>query len=142
MPNVTVDPTPDDDIFYNPTPGNDVFHAMLLDTLDTDRLYYFDPSNLDHVAEFVGRVFHFTLDFNNAIDSHDVDTFLFMLDYDELQGAHEEFNSFAHVSCAATQDHAHKYVEYLGYDQPVDIIWKMLENTTQLTMTTLLCFPM
>ena len=63
-------------------------------------------------------------------------TFLFTLDYDELRGAHEDFNSFAYVSRAATQDQAHKYVEYLGY-RPLDIIQKTLENTTQLAMTTL-----
>ena len=63
-----------------------------------------------------------------------------MLNYDELQGAHADFDSFAYVSQAAVQDCTHKYVEYLEY-RPVDIICKTLDNTTQLATTTLR-FPM
>ena len=136
VPNMTADPTPDTDIFHDPMPDDDVFHAMQSDTMDTDGLYYFDPTNLNQVAGFVGCAFHLTLDSDDVIDSCNVGKFLFLLNYDKLQGAHEEFDSFAYVSHAATQDQAHKYVEYLKY-QPVDIIQKMLENTTQLTMTTL-----
>ena len=88
----------------------------------------------------MGRAFHLTLEPHDAIDSHDVDIFLFTLDYDKLRGAHEDFNSFAYVSCATKQDQANKYVEYLGY-RPIDIIQKTLENTTQLATTTL-WFPM
>ena len=113
---MTADPTPDDDIFHDPTPGNAVFHSISSDSSDMDGLYYFDPSNIDHVTGFVGCAFHLTLDPDDAIDSHDADRFLFTLDYyDELQGAHEEFDSFAYVSHAAIQDCAHMYVEYLGY---------------------------
>ena len=121
-------------------PDDDIFHATSSDTPDTDGLYYFDLSDIEHGNTFMGRAFHLTLEPQGAIDSHDVDIFLFTLDYDELRGAHEEFDSFAYVSRATTQDQAHKYVEYLGY-QPINIIQKTLENMTQLA-TTMLQFPM
>ena len=121
-------------------PDDDIFHATSSDPPNEDGLYYFDPSNIDHAKEFVRSAFHLTLEPQDAIDSHDVDIFLFTLDYDKLRGAHEDFDSFAYVSRAATQDRAHKYVEYLGY-HPVNIIRKTLENTTQLATTTLQ-FPM
>ena len=128
------------DIFYDTsdlTPDDEIFQDK---HYDMDGLYYFDPSDLDHVTDFMGHDFHLTLDPDDAIDSHDVDKLLFMLGYDELRGAHEAFNSFAYVSQTAVRDHAHKYVEYLGY-QLIDIIWKTLENITQLATTTLQ-FPM
>ena len=87
-----------------PTPDDNVFHPMQLDTMDTDGLYYFDPSDLDQIAGFVGHAFHLRLDPSDVIDSHNVDKFLFMLNYDELLEAHEEFDSFSCVSHAATQD--------------------------------------
>ena len=121
-------------------PENETFHATSSDTPNADGLYYFDPSDIDHTRGFVGCAFHLTLEPHDAINSHDVDIFLFTLAYDELRGAREDFDSFAYVSCAATQDQAHKYVEYLGY-QPIGIIRKTLENTTQLATTTLQ-FPM
>ena len=117
-------------------PDDDIFHATSSDTPDADGLYYFDPSDIDHTNGFMGCAFHLTLELQDAIDSHDVDMFLFTLDYDELRGTHEEFDSFAYVSHAATQDWAHKYIEYLGY-WPIDIIQKTLENMTQLATTTL-----
>ena len=66
--------------------------------------------------------------------SRELDTFT--LDEDHS----EELDSVALASRAAIQDRARKYVEYLGY-HPVDIVWKTLENTTQLATTTLQ-FPM
>ena len=79
--NMTANSIPD--IFYNSIP--DIFYNasdMILDdaiTQDThpdmDNLYYFDPSDLDYVPDFVGHAFHLTLDPNGAIDSHDVDSF-------------------------------------------------------------------
>ena len=122
------------------TPDDDIFHATSSNTSDTDGLYYFDPSDFEHGNTFMGCAFHLTLEPQDAIDSHDVNIFLFTLDYDELRGAHEEFDSFAYVSHAATQDQAHKYIEYLGY-HPINIIWKTLENMMQLA-TTMLQFPM
>ena len=106
VPNMTVDPTPDANIFHDPMPDkNNAFHAMHLDTINVDGLYYFDPSNLDQeVTGFVECAFHLMLDPNDIIDSHNVDKFLFMLDYDELWEAHKEFGSFAYGSHAATQD--------------------------------------
>ena len=145
----TPDPTPEliTEIFYDapdtpdePIPNDDIFHATSSNTSDMDGLYYFDPSDIEHGDTFMGRAFHLTLEPQDAIDSHDVDTFLFTLDYDELRGTNEEFNSFAYMSHAATQDQAHKYILYLRY-RPIDIIRKTLENTMQLTMTTL-HFPM
>ena len=145
----TPDPTPDPitEIFYDapdtldePIPNDDIFHATSSNTSDMDGLYYFDPSDIEHGDTFMGRAFHLTLEPQDAIDSHDVDTFLFTLDYDELRGTNEEFNSFAYMSCATTQDQAHKYILYLRYC-PINIIRKTLENTMQLTMTTL-HFPM
>ena len=121
-------------------PDDDTFHTASSDTPDADGLYYFDPSNIDHVSGYMGHAFHLALEPHDAIDSHDVDIFLFTLDYDELRGAHEDFDSFAYVSCATTQDQAHKYVEYLRY-LLINIIRKTLENTTQLALTTLQ-FPM
>ena len=109
MSDFMVDPTTE--IFYDvldppneSAPDDDIFHATSSNTPDTDGLFYFDPSDIDHGTEFMGCAFHLTLDPQDAIDSHDVDIFLFTLDYDELRGAHEEFDSFAYVSCAATQD--------------------------------------
>ena len=52
----------------------------------------------------MGHAFHLTLEPQDAIDSHDIDIFFFTLDYDDLRGVHEEFNSFAYVSRVATQD--------------------------------------
>ena len=132
------DPKPDPitEIFYDApetpdasTSDDDIFHATSSHTSDTEGLYYFDPSDTEHGTTFVGRAFHLTLDPQDAIDSHDVDTFLFTLDHDELRGANEAFDTFAYVSHATTQDRAHRYIEYLGY-RPIDIIQKTLENTT------------
>ena len=78
--------------------------ATSFNTSDMDGLYYFDPSDIEHGDTFGGCAFHLMLEPQDAIDSHDVDTFLFTLDYDELRGTNEEFNSFAYVSCATTQD--------------------------------------
>ena len=138
-------PTPDPitEIFYDvpktldeSTPDDDIFHATSSHTSDTDGLYYFDPSDIEHGGTFVGHAFHLTLDPQDAIDSHDVNTFLFTLNHDELRGANEAFDSFAYVSRATTQDRAHKYIAYLGY-RPINIIQKTLENTMQLATTTL-----
>ena len=104
----TPDPTPDPitEVFYDtePIPDDDIFHATSSNTSDTDGLYYFDPSDTKYGDTFMGRAFHLTLEPQDAIDSHDVNTFLFTLNYDELRGAKEDFDSFAYMSCAATQD--------------------------------------
>ena len=82
----------------------DVFHVTSPEARDTDDLYYFDPSDNEHASDFMGRTFHLTLEPHNAINSHDVDIFLFTLDYNKIRGAHEDFDSLAYVSHAATQD--------------------------------------
>ena len=116
---------------------------------------------------FIGRAFHLSLDPMMVIDLVDVDHFLMTLDHAELRGDHEDFDSFTYISQTGSkeldtytnddtqldtldsiafaskttiQDHAHQYVEYLGY-RPVNIVCKTLENTSQLAKT-ILQFPM
>ena len=89
-----------------------------------------------------------------VIDSVDVDHFLMTLDHAELRGDHEDFDSFTYISRTGSkdldtyanddtqldtldsiafapkttiQDHAHQYVEYLGY-HPVNIVRKTLRT--------------
>ena len=91
----TPNPMPDPimEIFYDlpdtpdeSTPDDDIFHATSSHTSDTDGLYYFDPSDIEHGNTFMGHAFHLTMEPQDAIDSHDVNIFLFTLDYDELRG--------------------------------------------------------
>jgi hypothetical protein len=85
--------------------------------------------------------FHLSIDYDKVIlASSDVDAFLEQLDYTELRGDNEEFDTFAYASRAAINDQAERYVEYLGY-RLVNIVRKTLEKTTQLA-TTILRFPM
>jgi hypothetical protein len=86
------------------------------------------------------KAFHLSIDYDKIIDSATVDSFLGQLNYAELRGDHEEFDTFAYASCAAIQDQAEQYVEYLGY-RPIDVVSKTLERTSQLA-TTILQFPM
>ena len=86
------------DIFYDAsdlTPDDEIFQDK---HYNTDGLCYFDHSDLDHITDFKGHAFYLTLDPNDAIDSQDIDKFLFMLDHDGLRGAHEAFDLFAYVS--------------------------------------------
>ena len=85
------------DIFYdasNLPPDDEIFQDK---HHNTDGLYYFDPSDLDHITDFVGHAFYLTLDPDDVIDSHDVNKFLFMLDHDELRGAHKPL-THSHMS--------------------------------------------
>jgi hypothetical protein len=86
------------------------------------------------------NAFHLSIDYDKIIDSATVDSFLEQLDYAELWGDHEEFDTFVYASRAAIQDQAERYVEYLGY-RPINVIRKTLERTSQLA-TTILQFPM
>jgi hypothetical protein len=121
-------------------PGKDLHFFDAQGDLDPQGLHYFDSS--DHIAGFgfIGHAFRLSIDYNKVIDSANVLKFLMKLDHAELRGENEDFDSFAHVSRAAIQDQAERYVEYLGY-RPVNIIQKTLENTTQLA-TMILRFPM
>jgi hypothetical protein len=112
----------------------------------TDTLHSFNAldNSLDHsdLPQTIpaSQAFHLSLDYEKALASSDVDTFLGQLDYAELRGDNEEFDTFAYASRAAINDQAERYVEYLGY-RHVNIIRKTLEKTTQLA-TTVLHFPM
>ena len=89
-----------------PTPDNDagsVFHDAQTDLLPNDG-HYFDPADSLEDIGFLGRAFHLTLDAMSAIDSFDVDHFLMTLDHVELRGEHEDFDSFAYISKAASND--------------------------------------
>jgi hypothetical protein len=161
QPTEDPDPEPRDD-----DPNHYTFHDAQAELLPDDG-HFFDPSDGTTDFGFIGRAFHLSLDPTRMIDSMDVDHFLMTLDHMELRGDKEDFDSFAYISRAAdmeldayantnthhdtfdsvafaskaaTQDRAHKYVEYLGY-RPVDIVRKTLENTSQLAKT-ILQFPM
>jgi hypothetical protein len=73
-----------------------------------------------------------------VIDSEAVDCFLRQLDYTKLR--EEELYLSAYAAHHAIQDHAERYAEYLG-NHPINIIYKTLENTTQLA-TAILHFPL
>jgi hypothetical protein len=103
-------------------------------TDDDDTVFHDANDDLDTKAS------HLSIDYKKIMDSETVDSFLGQLDYAKLRGDHEEFDTFAYASCAAIQDQAEWYVEYLRY-HPVDIVRKTLERTSQLA-TTILRFPM
>jgi hypothetical protein len=133
---------PSDDTFYNSqstsdVPSDDTFYdsQSTSDAFPPD-----DPIFYDACDDLDSRVLHLSLDYDKAMASTTVDAFLTQLDYSELRGDQEEFDTFAYVSRAAIQDQAAKYVEYLGY-RPIDIVRKTLEKTSQLA-TTILRFPM
>jgi hypothetical protein len=119
-----------------PTPGECMYFFDARDDLDLHSPRYYDPS--DNIAN-VGtdfKAFHLSIDYDKVLDSGEVDHFLSQLDFTELRGDKEEFDTFAYASRVSIQDQAEKYVEYLGY-RPVDIIRKTLENTSQLATTIL-----
>jgi hypothetical protein len=99
-----------------------------------------DTAFYDACDDMATKAFHLSIDYDKIIDSETVDSFLGQLDYAELRGDHEEFDTFAFGSCAAIQDQAEWYVDYLGY-RPIDVIRKTLERTSQLA-TTILQFLM
>lgn len=129
-----------DDFECHTAPNLELFQDALEDLIPGN-LHFFDPSNAMSIPDLVAdHDFHLSIHFVQVLDSSSVNCFLSEINFAELRGDHKEFNSFAYVSRAAIQDHAERYMEYLGY-HPVNIIRKTLENTSQLR-TTILQFPM
>jgi hypothetical protein len=104
-------------------------------TEDNDTIYHDACKDLLDTKNF-----HLSINYDKIINSATVDSFFEQLDYAELRGDHEEFDTFAYASRAAIQDQAERYVEYLGY-RPINVMRKTLERTSQLA-TTILQFPM
>jgi hypothetical protein len=119
----TMDPTP--------APMNLDTPLHFFDAMDDLDLY--GPCSFDHSKPSLeshhdSQVFHLSIDYDKMLTSSTVDSFLSQLNYAELRGDNEDFDTVAYASRAAIIDQAERYVEYLGY-RPVNVIRKTLERT-------------
>jgi hypothetical protein len=131
--NLTMDPL-DTETFFN-SQSTHTDDQPVTNDFSVDNTVFHDARN-----DLDTKAFHLSINYDKIMDSATVDSFLGQLNYAELRGDHEEFDTFAYASCAAIQDQAEQYVEYVGY-RPIDIVRKTLDRTSQLA-TTILQFPM
>jgi len=114
------------------TPNKPKFMTSDTPIDEEEEPYFFNPSNNMSERSRQGRAFHLSTTLNDFIRTAEVDRFLKDIDNEELLGFYKPFNMLAFsMQARATIPEAEKLQPFLAWC-PLEVIWRTLENTTQL----------